>query len=93
MTHSSYKYHKYIDTYMADVRSGRVKAGKRLIKAMDFIETKIDNDNTFIDTEKIDEAKRIIEEYFEIELLNWQLFIIALIHCYYKDIYIPLCFY
>lgn len=85
MTHSSYKYHKYIDIYMADVRTGRVKAGKRLIKAMDFIETKIDNDNTFIDTEKIDEAKRIIEEYFEIELLNWQLFIIALIHCYYKD--------
>lgn len=82
---SSYKYHKYIDSYMADARSGKIKVSKRLIKAMDYIETKIDVEDIFIDVEKIDEAKRVIEEYFEISLLDWQLFIIALIHCYTKD--------
>lgn len=85
MTTSNYKYHKYIDTYMAGVRSGKIKASKRLVKAMDYIETKIDSDDVFIEVEKINEAKRIIEEYFEIKLLNWQLFIIALVHCYYTN--------
>lgn len=70
---------------MADARSGKIKVSKRLIKAMDYIETKIDVEDIFIDVEKIDEAKRVIEEYFEISLLDWQLFIIALIHCYTKD--------
>jgi phage terminase large subunit-like protein len=79
------KYHEYIDTYMDATRTGRVKASKRLLKAMDYIETKIGHDDIFIDTEKIYEAKRMIEEYFNIKLLDWQLFIIALIHCYYKS--------
>lgn len=86
MKNSNYKYHKYIDTYMKDVRTGKVKASKRLIKAMDYIETKLNNDDVFIDTKKIDEAVRVIEKYFDIKLLNWQLFIIALVHCYYKSI-------
>ena len=67
---------------MSDIRSGKVKASKRLIKAMDYIETKLNNDDVFIDTKKIDEAVRAIEKYFDIKLLNWQLFIIALVHCY-----------
>lgn len=85
MKNLNYKYHKYIDTYMEDIRTGRVKASKRLKKAMDYIEAKLNNDDVFIDTKKIDEAVRVIEKYFDIKLLNWQLFIIALVHCYYKS--------
>ncbi len=85
MKNLNYKYHKYIDTYMEDIRTGRAKASKRLKKAMDYIEAKLNNDDVFIDTKKIDEAVRVIEEYFDIKLLNWQLFIIALVHCYYKS--------
>ena len=85
MMNSTYKYHKYIDAYMNDVRSGKVKASKRLKKAMDYIEIKLSREDVFIDTKKIDEAVRVIEEYFDIKLLNWQLFIIALVHCYYKS--------
>lgn len=81
----NYKYHKYIDTYIEDVRNGTVKASKRLKKAMKYIERKLNNKDVFIDNKKINEAKRIIEEYFDMKLLNWQLFIIALIHCYYKS--------
>lgn len=82
---SNYKYHKYIDLYMADVRSGKVKAGKRLVKVMDYVERKLNSDDIFIDIEMIDEAKRVIEKYFDMTLLDWQLFILALIHVYTKD--------
>jgi len=85
MKNLTYKYHEYIDSYINDIKSGKIKVSKRLIKAIDLIERKLNNTDIFIDVDKIDEAKRIIEENFEIELLNWQLFIVALIHCYKKS--------
>lgn len=81
----SYKYHEYIDTYIKDIESGRIKSSKRLKKAMKLVKTKLDNEDVFIDSNKIYDAKRIIEENFDMKLLNWQLFIIALVHCYYQS--------
>lgn len=78
-------YHPFIDSYMDDIRSGKIPACKELKQAMDYIEEKLDNPDVFIDAEKIDKAVELIERYFEIKLLNWQLFVIALIHCYYKS--------
>lgn len=78
-------YHPFIDSYIDDVRSGKIPACRELKQAMDYIEEKLDNPGVFIDTEKIDKAVELIERYFEIKLLNWQLFVIALIHCYYKS--------
>lgn len=78
-------YHPFIDSYMDDIRSGKIPACRELKQAMDYIEFKLDNPDVFIDTEKIDKAVELIERYFEIKLLNWQLFVIALIHCYYKS--------
>lgn len=78
-------YHPYIDSYMDDIRSGKIPACKELKQAMDYIEYKLDNSDVFIDAEKIEKAVELIERYFEIKLLNWQLFVIALIHCYYKS--------
>ncbi len=43
----NYKYHEYIDTYMDATRTGKVKASKRLLKAMDYIETKIGHEDIF----------------------------------------------
>ena len=85
MINLTYKYHPYIDTYIADIRSGKIKASKRLKLALNLIERKLDNPDVVIWYEKIEEAKRIIEENFNIKLLNWQLFILALIHCYYDS--------
>ena len=76
---------KYIDDYMEDIRSGTIPASKELLQAMDYIEVKLSNPDVFIDLEKIDKAVELIERYFEMKLFNWELFIIALVHCYYKS--------
>lgn len=85
MKHRRQDYHPYIDSYMDDIRSGKIPASKELLQAMDYIEFKLDAPDVFIDHEKIDKAVELIERYFEIKLLNWELFILALIHCYYKS--------
>lgn len=77
-------YHPYIDSYMDDIRSGKIPASKRLKLALNYIEFKLNDPDVFIDYEKIDKAVELIERYFEMTLLNWELFILALIHCYYK---------
>jgi phage terminase large subunit-like protein len=70
---------------MDDIRSGKIPACRELKQAMDYIEEKLDNPDVFIDIEKIDKAVELIERYFEFKLLNWELFVLALIHCYYKS--------
>ena len=78
-------YHPYIDSYMDDIRSGKIPSSKELKQAMDYIEYKLDDPDIFIDTKKIEKAVELIERYFEFKLLNWELFVLALIHCYYKS--------
>ncbi|WP_238442530.1 terminase TerL endonuclease subunit [Desulforamulus reducens] len=52
---------------------------------MDYVEFKLSDPDVFIDTEKIDKAIELMERYFEVKLLDWELFVTALIHCYYKS--------
>jgi len=78
-------YHPYIDQYMDDCRSGKIIVGKDILLALDYIEEKLSDPDVFIDAEKIDKAVELIERYFEIKLFDWELFVIALIHCYYKS--------
>lgn len=78
-------YHPFIDSYMDAVRSGEIVAGKDILKAMDYIEYKLDNPDVFIDEAKIDKAVELTERYFEFKLIDWELFLFALIHCYYKS--------
>lgn len=78
-------YHPYIDRYMDDCRSGKNIVGKDILAAMDYVEGKLNDPDVFIDTEKIDKAVELMERYFEISLFDWELFVTALIHCYYKS--------
>lgn len=78
-------YHPYIDDYMDNIRSGRILACKELIQAMDYIEDKLDDPNVIIRADMIEKAVELIERYFEFKFLDWELFIIALIHCYYQS--------
>lgn len=78
-------YHPFIDSYMDDIRSGKIPACRELKQAMDYIEDKLDNSDVIIRGDMIDKAVELIERYFEYKLLNWELFVLALIHCYYKD--------
>ena len=77
---------KYIDDYMQGIRSGEIKASKRLHKAMDYIDRKLSPPaDVRIDTDKTEKAIELIERYFEMTLLPWERFIIALVHCYYRQ--------
>ena len=78
-------YHPYIDQYIDDCRSGKNIVGKEILLAMDYVESKLNNPDVFIDTKKIDKAVELMERYFEISLFDWELFVTACIHCFYKS--------
>lgn len=84
MTKRCKNYHPYIDSYMDDIRAGVIPASKDLITAMDYIEFKLNNPDVVIRVDMIDKAVELIERYFEYSLFDWELFVIALIHCYYQ---------
>ena len=75
-------YHPYIDKYIDDCRSSEIVVGDDILLAFDYIEYKLNNEDVFIDTKKIDKAIELMERYFEISLFDWELFVTALIHCY-----------
>lgn len=79
------KYHPFIDSYMDDVRSGKIIACEDLKQAMDYVERKLNQPDVFIDHEKIEKAVELMERYFQMKLLDWELFVTACIHCYYKS--------
>ncbi len=75
----------YIDEYMEVIESGEIPASRRLRKAMPYIRSKLSVPGVYIDEEKVKKAVELIEKYFEIKLVPWELFIIALVHAYYED--------
>ena len=79
------KFNKYIDSYINKIRSGEIPASEELHQAMDLVEEKLSNPDVIIKNEMIDKAVELTERYFEVKLLDWELFIFALIHCYYKS--------
>jgi len=79
------KYHEYIDEYMAKIREEKIPSSKELKQAMDYIDNKLDDPDVVIKSDMIDKAVETIEKYFDFKLLDWELFIIALIHAYYES--------
>ena len=69
---------KYIDDYIGTIRSGQVPASKEIHLAMNYIEKKLSNPDVEIRTEQINKAVDLIQRYFELTLLPWELFVIAL---------------
>lgn len=76
---------KYIDDYIGAIRSGQVPASREMHQACDYIARKLDDPDIFIDVGKAERAVTLIEKYFKIALFDWERFIIALIHCYYRS--------
>jgi len=70
---------------MEKIREEEIPACKELKQALDYIENKLDDPDVIIKSDMIDKAVEIIEKYFGYKLLDWELFIIALIHAYYKS--------
>ncbi len=75
----------YIDDYMEDIESGKIPASKELHQAMPYIRSRLDTPGVFVDEEKTKKAVELIERYHDITLVDWELFVIALVHCYYDD--------
>ncbi|HWQ30461.1 MAG TPA: terminase TerL endonuclease subunit [Negativicutes bacterium] len=78
-------YHPYIDSYMDGVRDGSIIVGPEILLAMDLVENKLNDPDVFIDSEKIDKAVELMERYFEVKLFDWELFVTACIHCFYRS--------
>ena len=78
-------YHPYIDNYIDDCRSGKITVDNDILLAFNVVEYKLNNDDVFIDSEKTEKAVELMERYFEISLFDWELFIVALVHCYYNS--------
>lgn len=78
-------YHPYIDSYMDGCRDGSIVVDEDILLALDLAEYKLNNDDVFIDSKKIDKAVELMERYFEISLFDWELYTTALIHCYYNS--------
>lgn len=70
---------------MDNCRNGNIVVGNDILLAMDIVEYKLNDSDVFIDTGKIDKAVELMERYFEIDLLDWELFVTACIHCFYKS--------
>lgn len=78
-------YHPYIDSYMDDIRNEVIPSSIELKQAMDLIEFKLDDPDVLIDSVAIEKGVELTEKYFEFKLLDWELFVFALIHCFYKS--------
>lgn len=85
MTTLNYKYHQYIDSYMEKIESGKIPASKEIKKVMPYIRYKLDDPDVIIKNQMIKKGVELTEKYFEMKLLDWELFIFALIHCYYES--------
>lgn len=75
----------FIDDYAAAVFSGEVKSCKRLkLWIRKQLETLNDPD-VFIDTVKAQKAVGMIEDFFQMKLLPWELYILGLVHSFYRS--------
>ena len=58
----------YIDNYVNAIRSGEILVSTEMHKATDYIQEKLSNPDVWIDLEKIEKARELIERYFEMKL-------------------------
>ena len=83
---TNYRHHEYIDGYLDAIKNDKIVVGKYIKKLPALVEKELNQDNVYIDSDKIYDAKRVIEEHSDITLFDWQLCVIGLMHCYYTDI-------
>lgn len=85
MTTRKCNYHPYIDSYIDNIKNEVIYTSKKIKLMCDLVEKKLNNPDVFIDSEAIDKAVELMERYFQIKFLDWELFVTACIHCFYKS--------
>lgn len=78
-------FNKYIDDYHRAIRSGELIVNKDILMLIDYVERVLSQPNVIIKNDMIDVAVEKIHEYFPYKLFDWELYLLALIHCYYDD--------
>lgn len=82
----SYRYHEYIDTWIDLVESGKVHTCEEQKLLIDFVKKVLDDENVYIDHERIYESVRVVEDYFPFELIHFQKFLFCFVDgVFYKD--------
>lgn len=82
----AYKYHEYIDKWFHLVESGEVHTCEEQKLLVDFLEKVLDDSNVYIDSDRIYESVRVVEDYFPFKLLDFQKFLFSFIDgVFYKD--------
>jgi len=77
--------HKYIDDYLEAIESGKTPAPKEIHQAIHLIRSRLAEPGVYHDAEKTEKAVELIERYFDMTLIPWELLLLALVHCYYED--------
>lgn len=81
-----YKYHEYIDRWIYLVESGEVHTCNEQKLLVEFLKPILDDPNVYIDSEKIYESVRVVEDYFPFKLIHFQDFVFCFIDgLFYKD--------
>lgn len=78
-------YHPYVDEYMDKISNGEIESSKEIKQAMDLVDATLNNSDVVIKSEMIDKAVELTERYFNVKLFDWELFLFAIIHCYYES--------
>lgn len=81
-----YKYHEYIDDWIHLVESGKVHTCNEQKLLIELVKKELDSPNVYVDSEKIYEAVRVVEDYFPFGLIHFQKFLFSFIDgVFYKD--------
>lgn len=75
----------HIDDYLNGILSGDIRTSAEMKQAAEYIPAKLADPDVFIDTAATEKAIELIERYFGYTLLDWERFILALIHCFYRS--------
>lgn len=82
----AYKYHEYIDRWFYLVESREVHTCKEQKMLVEFLKKVLEDPNVYIDSDKIYESVRVVEDYFPFELVHFQDFLFCFIDgVFYKD--------
>lgn len=86
MKMKAYKYHEYIDKWFYLVESGEVHTCEEQKLLVNFLKIVLDDPNVYIDSNRIYESVRVVEDYFPFDLINFQEFLFCFIDgVFYKD--------
>ncbi len=78
------RFHPFIDDYLKKIENYPEKFSKEMRLVPALVRKRLDDPDVFIDIEKIDKAVELIERYFY-KLIPWELFVLALVHVFYKS--------